>query len=135
MSYRRSSQSSPWVIVPGAILFLLIGVGSLISYSSTQADIQQKQQQLNNGVVTCGGQQMQSGDTCEKYWSVGTSTANNPGLDEGGNSYDAQQAENQQAIDKEKSSSSSGLWMGLLFTGLGLLAFFAFIHQMRKQNQ
>ena len=133
MYYRRTSQRSPWAIVPMAIIFLVVGIISFANYASTQADIQQKQQQLDNGVVTCGGQQMQSGDTCEKYWSVGTSTANNPGLDEGGNSYDSQQTENQQAIDKEKSSSSTGLWVGLLFVGLGLLSFFVFMRDIKKQ--
>lgn len=136
MYYRRSARSSPWAIVPMAIIFLLVGIISFGAYASQQANIQQKQQQLDNGIVMCGDQQMQPSNTCEKYWSYdSTPSANNPGLDEGGNSYDAQRAENQQAIDKEKSSNGSGIWVGLLFTALGLLSFYAFIHQKRKQNQ
>jgi len=116
------------------IIFLIVGGGWLEIYASTLADIQQKQQQLDNGIVMCGDQQMHSGQTCEKYWQYGTPTSSLPGIDEGGNSYDAQLAENQLDLDKEKSSLGTNLSIGLLFTALGLLSLYGVI-RIRQQHE
>ncbi|HZR40011.1 MAG TPA: hypothetical protein VFB12_07855 [Ktedonobacteraceae bacterium] len=130
MTRRRTSASSPFLIIGGLVL-LALAVFQLTQYVHAQSEIQSQQQYLQEGIVMCGNQQMQPSERCNEHWTLGSFSSSNPGLDEGNRSYDAQRLVNQQAIDNASQSANNQL---LEILGFGIFGFLCLIAGLKKSK-